>query len=137
MLLPIAIRELRVSARNKATHRLRLYFAVGAVAVGGGIGLLFSMGGGLAGSQAGILIFGALKWIAFVFACAAGVRHFLLFRHSSCHAYDERLPLAFARRDPIDMDRREFGPHCLGPPPGAGCLFQVVESGCGLKMNET
>jgi ABC-type transport system involved in cytochrome c biogenesis permease component len=73
MLLPIAIRELRVSARNKATHRLRLYFAVGAVAVGGGIGLLFSMGGGLAGSQAGIWIFGALKWIAFVFACAAGV----------------------------------------------------------------
>jgi ABC-type transport system involved in cytochrome c biogenesis permease component len=73
MLLPIAIRELRVSARNKATHRLRLYFAVGAVAVGGGIGLLFSMSGGIPGSQAGILIFGALKWIAFVFACAAGV----------------------------------------------------------------
>jgi hypothetical protein len=99
------------------------------------------MSGGIPGSQAGILIFGALKWIAFVFACAAGVQHFLLFRNSSCHAHDEslwqRLRLALARRNPIDMDRREFGPHCLRPPPGAGCLFQVVESGCGLKMNET
>ena len=31
MLLPIVNRELRVSARNKATHRLRILFAVGAV----------------------------------------------------------------------------------------------------------
>ena len=45
MLLPIAHRELRVSARNKATHRLRLLFAVGAVTIAGGLGLLLGMGG--------------------------------------------------------------------------------------------
>lgn len=45
MLLPIVIRELRVSARNKATHRLRILFAVGAVTIGGGLGLLSMTGG--------------------------------------------------------------------------------------------
>ena len=71
-LLPIANRELRVSARNKATHRLRILFAVGAVAIGGGLGLISMSIGGALVSQLGIWIFAALKWIAFVFTCAAG-----------------------------------------------------------------
>jgi ABC-type transport system involved in cytochrome c biogenesis permease component len=73
MLLPIVNRELRVAARNKATYRLRLFFAVGAVTIGGGLGLLSMIRGGLPGSQLGIWMFAALKWIAFIFACAAGV----------------------------------------------------------------
>src|ERR1039458_3701925 len=73
MLLPIVIRELRVSARNKATHRLRLLFAVGAVAIGGGIGLISGVGGGFGGSQLGLWIFEALRWIAFVLACGSGI----------------------------------------------------------------
>ncbi len=72
-LLPIVDRELRVSARNKATHRLRVLFAVGAVTIGGGLGLLSLAGGGLAGSQLGVWIFEALRWIAFIGACAAGI----------------------------------------------------------------
>lgn len=73
MLLPIVNRELRVSARNKATHRLRILFAVGAVTIGGGLGLISMMAGGLPGSQLGIWMFDSLKWIAFIFACAAGI----------------------------------------------------------------
>jgi len=77
MLLPIVTRELRVSARNRTTHRLRLLFAVAAVAIGGTIGLLIMASGRLGGSssssQSGVWIFTALKWIAFIFACASGV----------------------------------------------------------------
>jgi ABC-type transport system involved in cytochrome c biogenesis permease component len=65
-------RELRVSARNKATHRWRILFAWGAVAIGGGLGLLSMSSGGIGAAQLGLWIFEALKWIAFVFACAAG-----------------------------------------------------------------
>ena len=85
MLLPIVIRELRVSARNKATHRLRILFAVGAVAIGGGLGLLSMTGGVFPPSQLGIWIFAALKWIAFVFACAAGI-----FLTSDCLSEEKR-----------------------------------------------
>jgi ABC-type transport system involved in cytochrome c biogenesis permease component len=72
-LLPIAVRELRVSARNKATHRLRTLFAVGAVTIAGGIAFLTMMSGGFGVGQLGGWIFGALTWIAFGLACAAGV----------------------------------------------------------------
>jgi ABC-type transport system involved in cytochrome c biogenesis permease component len=73
-LLPIADRELRVSARNKATHRWRILFAVSAVVVAGALGLLFHAArSGLPGSQLGLWMFGLLKWIAFVLACSAGV----------------------------------------------------------------
>jgi ABC-type transport system involved in cytochrome c biogenesis permease component len=85
MLLPIVIRELRVSARNRATHRLRLLFAVGAVTIGGGLGLISAVGGGLAGNQFGLWIFEALKWIAFIFACGAGV-----FLTSDCLSEEKR-----------------------------------------------
>jgi ABC-type transport system involved in cytochrome c biogenesis permease component len=83
--LPIADRELRVSARNKATHRLRMLFAVGAVIIAGGIVLLTKAGGGFAGSQLGVWIFDALKWIAFIFACSAGV-----FLTSDCLSEEKR-----------------------------------------------
>jgi ABC-type transport system involved in multi-copper enzyme maturation permease subunit len=85
MLLPIVHRELRVSARNKATHRLRLLFAAGAVVIGGAIGLITLVSGGGAAWQPGMLIFGALRWLAFVFACAAGV-----FLTSDCLSEEKR-----------------------------------------------
>ena len=72
-MLPIAVRELRVSARNKATHRLRILFAIGAVTIAGGVALLSMISGGLVVSQIGIWIFGVLKWIAFALACTAGI----------------------------------------------------------------
>jgi ABC-type transport system involved in cytochrome c biogenesis permease component len=84
-LLPIADRELRVSARNKATHRLRILFAVGGVTIGGG-NIFFSMrSGGVPASQLGIWIFSVLKWIAFVFSCAAGI-----FLTSDCLSEEKR-----------------------------------------------
>jgi ABC-type transport system involved in multi-copper enzyme maturation permease subunit len=74
-------RELRVSARNKATHRLRILFAVCGVSIGGALAL-FSFA---PGSQLGVWLFGALKWIAFVFACGAGV-----FLTSDCLSEEKR-----------------------------------------------
>ncbi|MGA2748947.1 MAG: ABC transporter permease subunit [Verrucomicrobiota bacterium] len=71
-LLPIADRELRVAARAKATHRWRISFAVGAVGIAAALGLISLASGGLLVSQLGVYTFGALKWIGFVFACAAG-----------------------------------------------------------------
>jgi ABC-type transport system involved in cytochrome c biogenesis permease component len=85
MLLPIVIRELRVSARKKATHRLRLLFAAGAAAIGGGLGLLSMLSRGFGGGQLGVWIFEALKWIAFVFSCAAGI-----FLTSDCLSEEKR-----------------------------------------------
>jgi ABC-type transport system involved in cytochrome c biogenesis permease component len=84
-LLPIAYRELRVSARNKATHRLRILFAVGAVAIGGGLGLIVIKFGGLRVSQLGLWTFEALRWISFVGACAAGT-----FLTSDCLSEEKR-----------------------------------------------
>jgi hypothetical protein len=72
-LLPIAVRELRVSARNKATHRVRRIFALAAVGLAAAIWLLSNISGGFLNSQLGIAIFAVLKWIAFVLACSAGV----------------------------------------------------------------
>jgi ABC-type transport system involved in multi-copper enzyme maturation permease subunit len=83
-LLPIAERELRVSARNKATHRWRIFFAVGAGIIAGAIGLLSSFGGGF-GSQLGLWTFNALKWCAFVLAGASGV-----FLTSDCLSEEKR-----------------------------------------------
>ena len=83
--LPIADRELRVSARNKATHRLRILFAVGAVTIAGGIGLLSMMNNAFTSSQLGVWIFDLLKWIAFIFSCAAGV-----FLTSDCLSEEKR-----------------------------------------------
>lgn len=72
--LPIADRELRVSARSKANHRLRIWFAIGAFAVAAAIGLFFSTTSGkMMGVQVGMVIFGTLKWMGFIYAGAAGI----------------------------------------------------------------
>jgi hypothetical protein len=70
--LPIADRELRVAARSKATHRLRILFATGAVLIAGAIALISLVSKGALAGQLGIFTFDALKWMAFVFACGAG-----------------------------------------------------------------
>jgi ABC-type transport system involved in cytochrome c biogenesis permease component len=84
-LLPIADRELRVSARNKATHRWRILFATGAVTIGGALAVLSGMLGVFGVSQLGVWTFDALKWIAFVWACSAGV-----FLTSDCLSEEKR-----------------------------------------------
>jgi len=83
--LPIAHRELRVSARNRATRRWRILFAIGAVVIAGAVGFLASQSRGIFGAQAGVWIFGALKWLAFVVACLAGV-----FLTSDCLSEEKR-----------------------------------------------
>lgn len=72
-LLPIAVRELRVSARTKSTHWIRLVFAGLALFIAGALGLFSSMSGGFLNSQLGIAVFATIKWIAFALAAAAGV----------------------------------------------------------------
>jgi hypothetical protein len=72
-LLPIAVRELRVSARAKATHRLRMSFAISSVAVAAAIELIVLSNRGMGSSQLGVIIFQVIRWIAFVFACGSGV----------------------------------------------------------------
>ena len=84
-LLPIADRELRVSARNKATHRWRILFATGAVTIGGALAVLSGMLGVFGVSQLGVWTFGALKWIAFVWAGSAGI-----FLTSDCLSEEKR-----------------------------------------------
>src|SRR5579872_4734477 len=71
--MPIADRELRVSARSKATRRWRMYFALAGVTIAGALGLISVVSRGMFTSQLGLAIFSALKWIAYVFACGAGV----------------------------------------------------------------
>jgi ABC-type transport system involved in multi-copper enzyme maturation permease subunit len=72
-ILPIVDRELRVAARGKATYRLRILFAVGAVALAGIIGFFLGRDFSPINSQMGLIIFKALSWIAVLFACLAGV----------------------------------------------------------------
>jgi hypothetical protein len=71
--LPIAVRELRVSARAKATHRLRMSFAISSVVVAGAIELINVSNTGMWTPRLGLIIFQAIRWIAFVFACGSGV----------------------------------------------------------------
>lgn len=71
--LPIAQRELRVAARQKATYRWRLAFALAAAIIGIGVGLIAFQTRSLLAAQGGVWIFGALKWMAFIGACVAGV----------------------------------------------------------------
>jgi ABC-type transport system involved in cytochrome c biogenesis permease component len=83
--LPIASRELRVSARNKATYRLRIFFAMGGSAIAGVLLLFNEMTRGSAGMQIGMAIFQILKFVSFLFACAAGV-----FLTSDCLSEEKR-----------------------------------------------
>jgi ABC-type transport system involved in cytochrome c biogenesis permease component len=85
MILPIADRELRVSARAKATRRLRILFAVGAVTIAGALGLLSAASRGFLTPQMGMMIFSTLKWSGFTLACGAGV-----FLTSDCLSEEKR-----------------------------------------------
>ncbi len=50
-----------------------MFFAIGAVGIGGVIGFFSLISKGMFAAQLGIAIFSALKWIAWVTACASGV----------------------------------------------------------------
>ncbi len=84
-LLPIADRELRVSARGKATIRMRVLAAVAAFVVAGVILLFQGLGGGPSIVQPGMLIYNALKFIGFALACGGGV-----FLTSDCLSEEKR-----------------------------------------------
>lgn len=83
--LPIAQRELRVAARQRATHRWRLISGLAAAAVAAGVGLIAYQMQRVAGAQPGIWIFNVLKWMAFLLALLAGV-----FFTSDCLSEEKR-----------------------------------------------
>ncbi len=84
-LLPIAHRELLVSARKKSVRRSRIFFALGAVAIAGALGLISLASKGSFSSELGVMIFESLKWSAFIFACAGGI-----FLTSDCLSEEKR-----------------------------------------------
>jgi ABC-type transport system involved in cytochrome c biogenesis permease component len=71
-ILPIAGRELRVSARRPLTYWGRLGAAALALIIFGTFQLIASAYGGM-GFNAGQLQFAVLKWMAFIFACGTGI----------------------------------------------------------------
>jgi hypothetical protein len=69
--LPIVGRELRVAARGRFTFWSRLAAAGFALLIFGATQLLLQNSGGIVG--AGQAEFSVLKWLAFIYACAAGL----------------------------------------------------------------
>lgn len=70
-ILPIVERELRVAARQRFTFWSRLVAAGFALLIFGALQLLMRQAGG--GAGAGQVEFSILKWLAFIFALAAGL----------------------------------------------------------------
>ncbi len=70
-LLPIVERELRVAARSKITHRIRIYAPMVGIIVTG-LFLTFESRAGT-GFSVGTYLFMALGWLSFIFVSFAGV----------------------------------------------------------------
>jgi hypothetical protein len=71
--LPIVERELRVRARLQSTYRFRMLAAGGAFVL---VGLLLLAGGPTQfGGRAGLVVFNALAWLAYVFCLTDGARN--------------------------------------------------------------
>ncbi len=70
--LPIVDRELRVAARRRTTYLARIVAAALVILIFGGLQVTQSFRGGMF-FTAGQTQFFVLKWLAFLFACAAGV----------------------------------------------------------------
>lgn len=72
-ILPIVDRELRVSARNKATHCWRLIFAISAVVIVGAMALISAAARNTFSAELGLWTYNILKWLAFGLTFASGV----------------------------------------------------------------
>ena len=70
-LLPIVERELRVAARSKVTHRIRICTAVVGIIITGILLTVKTRTGGA--FSVGSVLFMALGWLSFIFVCFAGV----------------------------------------------------------------
>lgn len=71
--LPIAERELRVSARKRSTFWVRVTAATAALLIGGGFLLLMMLGPGLSATTLGRNLFAVLTWLALAAALSAGL----------------------------------------------------------------
>ena len=70
-LLPIVERELRVAARSKITHRIRIYTALVGIIVTCVFLTIESRTG--SGFNLGSYLFMALGWLSFIFVCFSGI----------------------------------------------------------------